>query len=202
MTITSELCRQEFIGNDSASTFSVPFRVLDKSHLQVSIDGRALVENTDYTLSNLSAYIGWNVNLIDPAPATFGDPKVLATGETLLMERVLPLTQPASFRSQQSFRAETHEDSLDRLTMIVQQMNEMLVQAGINPFSGMLSGTKDGSNRVFTITGIPNGKTLRQVTVWNNYPLIEGVGYTRSGLTVTFTNAPVADDTLFAQGSY
>ena len=78
--------------------------------------------------------------------------------------------------------------------------------ASLQSFSGTPSGTIDGTNKVFTLV---NGSTPltaipTQYTVWLNYPLIEGVGYTIavSGgeVQITFTNAPVAGDALWAQG--
>jgi len=66
--------------------------------------------------------------------------------------------------------------------------------AGLTPFSGILSGAVDGTNRVFTLTngGTPltTSPVAGTVIVWLNYPLVNGVGYTLSGITVTFTSPP------------
>jgi len=67
------------------------------------------------------------------------------------------------------------------------------------PSAGSLSGTQDGVNRIFTIPVVPYTNTL---TIWCNFPLVPGVGYQLSGSTVTFTNAPVATDTLHYQCWY
>lgn len=70
------------------------------------------------------------------------------------------------------------------------------------PFEGILNGTINGTNKVFTLTN--NGVALTtapaQVTVWVNFPLVLNVGYTISGVTVTFTNAPQVGDSIYAQG--
>ena len=71
------------------------------------------------------------------------------------------------------------------------------------PFAGIPSGTQDGVNRVFTLT---NGGTALATppttnTVWDNYPLIQGVGYTLSGVTVTYTVAPAVSDYIYATGT-
>lgn len=75
-------------------------------------------------------------------------------------------------------------------------------QAGL--FAGTLSGTLDGTNTIFTLTnnGTPISVTPTQLTVWVNFPLVPGVGYTLGPLAgqVTFTSAPQVGDTLYAQG--
>lgn len=82
----------------------------------------------------------------------------------------------------------------------------------ITPFSGIPTGTIDGTNKVFTIV---NGSTPltaipAQIDVWLNFPLIQGIGYTLAvvggQLKVTFANAPQPaaggnpEDAIFAQG--
>lgn len=73
-------------------------------------------------------------------------------------------------------------------------------------FAGPLTGTKDGVNKIFTITnsGSPIGKTPAEIDVWDNFPLIPGVGYTLGPAAgqVQFTTAPDADHDLFAKGTF
>lgn len=73
-------------------------------------------------------------------------------------------------------------------------------------FAGILTGTKNGTNKTFAFTngGSPTGKTPVQAMVWCNYPMINNVGYTfgPSPGQVTFTNAPLSTDDLYAQGVY
>jgi len=64
------------------------------------------------------------------------------------------------------------------------------------PVSGFLVGIQDGINRVFTVPTPPDDSTL---LIWDNFPLVEGVGYTIEGLTVTFDVAPSTTDILFYQ---
>lgn len=78
----------------------------------------------------------------------------------------------------------------------------------VTTFSGILSGAIDGTNTVFTLTN--NGTHLTvsptQALVWLNFPLIQGLGYTLSGVTVTFANPPqpasgsIPADSIYAQG--
>ena len=73
-------------------------------------------------------------------------------------------------------------------------------------FAGPLLGTKDGVNTIFTITnaGSPIGKAPVEIDVWDNFPLIPGVGYTLgpSAGQVQFTVAPAATDDLYSKGVF
>lgn len=78
--------------------------------------------------------------------------------------------------------------------------------ASLIPFAGTPSGTINGTNRVFTLMNGSNPLTVlpTQATVWLNFPLIVGLGYTLAlvggQVQVTFANAPQVGDTLYAQG--
>lgn len=71
-------------------------------------------------------------------------------------------------------------------------------------FSGTLTGTKNGSNQVFTLTnnGVALTSAPSQAVVWCNFPLIPGSGYTYGpgAGQVTFAIAPKSSDYLYAQG--
>jgi hypothetical protein len=71
------------------------------------------------------------------------------------------------------------------------------------PFAGVPSGTINGTNTVFTLTngGTPIADTTpAQVTVWCNFPLIQGLGFSVSGNQITYATAPQVDDNIWAQG--
>jgi hypothetical protein len=78
------------------------------------------------------------------------------------------------------------------------------------PFQGIPIGTIDGTNTVFTLaTGSqPLSIAPVQVTVWNNFPRILGLGYTLGPLPgqITYAIAPrpaadgVAGDAIYAEG--
>jgi hypothetical protein len=67
------------------------------------------------------------------------------------------------------------------------------------PVSGQFQQSPDGIRTVFWTTGniAPEPNTM---IVWDNFPLVPGVGFTVSGFQVTFTVAPAATDNLFWQG--
>ena len=67
------------------------------------------------------------------------------------------------------------------------------------PVSGTFQQSPDGVKTQFWTNGniSPEPNTL---IVWNNFPLIPGIGYTISGYTVNFTNPPDPLAKLFWQG--
>jgi hypothetical protein len=78
------------------------------------------------------------------------------------------------------------------------------------PFSGFPIGTNNGVNTVFTLSNGPQpsppplGVPPVSVVVWNNFPLIAGLGYSIAPgtWTVVFASAPGVTDNIFAQGFY
>ena len=64
------------------------------------------------------------------------------------------------------------------------------------PVSGNLIGVIDGINNVFALSSPPDDSTF---IIWDNFPLVEGVGYTLEGSTVTFTTPPSQGNNLFYQ---
>lgn len=72
----------------------------------------------------------------------------------------------------------------------------------VTTFAGIPQGTIDGVNRVFTLTnaGTPLTAAPTQLMVWLNFPLIQNVGYTISGVNITYAVAPQTTDTIWSQG--
>jgi hypothetical protein len=73
------------------------------------------------------------------------------------------------------------------------------------PFSGaLLPNPPDGVTTSFQLANGsgPLGVAPLQATVWRNFPLIPGIGYSLVGFTVTFPTAPAPTENLYAQGWY
>lgn len=147
-----------------------------------------------------------------PATTTTNPPSPLATAY-LDINGSVPLTQPAI--SDGFGHAYAYLDDSVLYTVVIWHplfgtnpvvLPDQSIGGGggsnLIPFEGVLDGTIDGANKVFTLTN--NGVALTvapaQATVWLNFPLVVNVGYTISGVTVTFTNAPITGDTLYASG--
>lgn len=120
MTVSSETSRKSYAGNGATTSFSTsPMVFFDSSDLVVYAVNNTtgvvttLAETTDYTVTGGSGSIGTVSTL-----GLYGAP---ASGVTLVISRVLPVTQESDFVNNDGSDAEVVEDALDRLTMIAQE---------------------------------------------------------------------------------
>lgn len=124
MTVQTETSRSgPYAGSGTTGPFTVGFRFLDNTHLQVirtSVGGidTTLVVTTDYSVSGAGGSSG-TVTLVT----------ALASGERLTIIRDVPFTQLADYVDNDAFPAESHENALDLLTMQTQQNKETLDRA-------------------------------------------------------------------------
>lgn len=116
MTVSTEVDHNDYTGNGVTTSFPYTFRIFKKSDLTVSVldltgSITTLTLDTDYTVTGAGSYNFGNVNLTSPLPS----------GWQISITRELPVTQETDFRNQGKFFAETHEDALDKLTMLIQR---------------------------------------------------------------------------------
>jgi len=126
MTVSSTTNRKTFAGNGVTTSFATsPVVFFDTSDLVLTVvtdstgASETLMENTDYTVTGGAGTTG-TVSLAGGS-SPYGAP---AAGTTLVIRRVLPLTQDDDFLNNDINDAEVLEDRLDRLTMIDQQIDE------------------------------------------------------------------------------
>lgn len=119
MTVSSETRRVQYNGSGTTGPFSVPFYFLDEGDLQViqtdtsGVD-TVLTITTEYTVSGEGDQSGGSVTTVS----------AVASGEKLTIIRSVAYTQGTDYQENDSFPAETHEQALDKLTMLVQQTDE------------------------------------------------------------------------------
>lgn len=136
------------------------------------------------------------------------------------LDRITIMLQQLQEQADRSLRFQTTDSTGTQLPSAESRANGVLgfgsdgsptilgnfIPAGTVLFAGVLTGTKNDTNKTFTITnlGSPIGKTPAWVIIWRNYPLINGVGYTLgpSPGQVTLATAPSDSDDLYAQGVY
>jgi hypothetical protein len=126
MTVSTTTNRASYSGNGSTTAFAYGFKIFADADLTVIIRSSAGVETTKtltthYTVSGAGTDSGGNV--------TFTTGNVPASGETVVILRKLTLTQATDYVANDPFPAESHEDALDRLTMISQQHDEAIGRA-------------------------------------------------------------------------
>lgn len=136
MTLSANDSRDSYACNGVTKVFPYTFRILDESHLQVILrdaDGNetVLVLNTDYTVSGVDAAGGGNVTTTT----------AYAAGYTIVVLRDVPIDQETDYVENDPFSAESHEEALDKLTMIVQQQQEQIERCLKVPESSDLSGS-------------------------------------------------------------
>ena len=119
MTVSSTTTRNSYSGDGSTTTFAYGFKIFADADLTVilrSSTGTETVQTltTHYTVTNAGVTSGGNVEF-GSAPAS---------GVTVVIRRNMALTQSTDYVANDPFPAATHEDALDRLTFITQQMQE------------------------------------------------------------------------------
>lgn len=128
MTVSSEtLRRTQYAGAGSTGPYSIIFSILDDDDLIVisSLDSTGaettLAKTTDYTVSA-------DLTTITLVTA-------LAVGRTLTIKGDTPLTQSLDFADYSKLPAENTEDGLDKLTYIVNEINETVARGITLPIS-------------------------------------------------------------------
>ena len=121
MTVSTTTNRASYSGNGSTTAFAYGFKIFADADLTVIIRASTGAEttktlSTHYNVSGAGNASGGNV--------TFTSGNVPASGETVVILRELTLTQGTDYVANDPFPAESHEDALDRLTMITQQLDE------------------------------------------------------------------------------
>tara|TARA_R100001594_G_scaffold6095_6_gene17897 strand:+ start:3230 stop:4606 length:1377 start_codon:yes stop_codon:yes gene_type:complete len=111
MTISTTNSRNDYTASSSQTTFAYTFPVTAETDILVYQDG---------TLKSLTTH--YTVSATPTGNVVFGSG--LDSGTKVALVRSVPLTQSADYVENDPFSAETHEDALDRLTIIAQQIDE------------------------------------------------------------------------------
>lgn len=120
MSVTTTTTTLDYTGDGVTTDFVIPFPYLDKSHVYVKVG--ADVDN----LGEQAQGTAFTIDLDGPQDANDGTISMTVaptTGYVVRVYRIVPLTQPTDLRAQGNFSAATHENALDKLTMIAQQLN-------------------------------------------------------------------------------
>jgi hypothetical protein len=154
MTVSSTTNKVSYSGNGITTVFAYTFKIFADGDLDVYIRSSTGTETlktltTDYTVSNAGVDGGGNVTFVT-APAS---------GETVVIQRKLALTQGTDYVENDPFPAESHEEALDRLTFITQQMQEEIDRSIKASVTNTISSTEfaisaaDRANKIFAFDG-------------------------------------------------
>jgi len=117
VTVSSTTNKHSYNGNGSQTVFAYTFKIFVAGDIQVYLNGVLKTINTHYTLSNVGLTGGGNVTF------TSGSVPSAATGNVILL-RSLALTQGVDLINYGAFDANIIESAYDKLTMMVQQLQE------------------------------------------------------------------------------
>ncbi len=137
MTVSSSINRASYSGNGSLTTFAYGFKVFDQDDLTVILrasNGTETVQTitTDYTVTGVGDVSGGNV-VFGTAPAS---------GVTVVILREMDLEQGLDLVPNDPFPAQSLENSLDKLTFMVQQHDEQLGRAIKASRTNVISGSE------------------------------------------------------------
>lgn len=111
MTLLTENSDISYAGLTGQDTFAYDFRVDLITDMGVTLDGVAVAQG-DFTMTGLGNPAGGDVVLNTP----------LVANARVVLFRTVPPTQEVDYQPFDAFPSETHEGALDKLTMLVQQV--------------------------------------------------------------------------------
>ena len=157
MTVSTTIIKSSHNGNGSTTTFAYSFRILSNSDLVVIIRNNSTGTETTKTLTTHYTVSGAG----DPTGGsiTFTSGNIPASGETVVIRRNVPQTQSIDYIANDPFPAETHEEGLDRATMIAQQVSEAtdrsikLSRTNTMTSTEFTVGATDRANKILAFDG-------------------------------------------------
>lgn len=127
MTISVETNKHTYSGDGANKNFAFSFPILDETHIDVLVKDT----NGDITTQTLTTHYtitgtGNTRGSTDYASGTVKFVTAPAATDTVIILRDVPKTQGTDYIENATFSAETTEDSFDKLTMQVQELEEKL----------------------------------------------------------------------------
>jgi hypothetical protein len=123
MTVTTSTNKKTYTGDASTTAFAYNFKILASTDLKIytrliasPYTETLQTETTHYSVSGVGDAGGGTVTMVSAPASTL----------QLIIVRAVPQTQLTDYTANDAFPAETHEEALDRLAMIVQDQQEVL----------------------------------------------------------------------------
>ena len=196
MTISNQTARTgPYNGNGSTTVFAYDFRILDQSHVVVTLKDAANVETvqtltTNYTVSGVGAATGGNITMV-VAPAS---------GEQLTFSRSVHQTQEADFANRGGVQPEVLEAAYDKLTQLSQDKVELLGRVPRFPVSSALTDVELPltlvANTALVVnaagTGYTTGPTTSVIGAAQGYATAAAASETLASEWATLTSGIVA----------
>lgn len=132
MTVSTTTQRIDYAGNGITVAFSVPFPFLEDSYLVVLRTENSTGATTTLTLDSPGVN-GYTVSGAGAANGTVTVVTAPSSVQSLTIYRNVPVTQEADFVSNDPLPSELIESSLDKLTLICQDLEEITSRAIVLP---------------------------------------------------------------------
>lgn len=170
MTVATTTNKITYTCDGATQDFPYTFKIFANADLEVILKEIATGVETTLTLTTHYAVTGAG----DSAGGTVTTVATYSAAYTITLRRILDIIQELDYIVGGSFPAEDHEQGLDRITMICQQLSEMLDRAALLAPS---SSTAD-----LTIPEPDSGKVLGWNAAGNDLVNIDvSAGYASSG---------------------
>lgn len=188
MTVQDVQQNVEYVGNDAQTNFAFVFRVDDPSWVTISFPTGFLSLNLNPDQDNSP---GGSIDYSVAPP----------TGQVVGIARNTPKDQDLDYTRYDAFDSESHEDALDKLTMLIQDLCEAVVGSGGSSIQSQIDDINqditDLQNDTFISFCIKNqilGSSAGAVIF--NYSLGMGItlNLTENITSISFSNIPTSGD--------
>ena len=125
MTVSSTTTKVSYSGDNSTAVFAYTFKIFDDDDIKVILrtdaTGSEVVQTktTHYSVSGVGEAGGGNITFVSPP----------ASGITVVLIRETAQTQTTDYTPNDPFPASSHENALDKITLIVQDQQEEINRA-------------------------------------------------------------------------
>lgn len=179
MTVSSTTTRHSFNGTGASGPFSISFTIQDASHIQVYWDKGSsgtvgtpvsngdftagssgyLVKDVHYSVQNAGTSTDATITLLSGGWTVDSTLQYATSVDTFTITRNIGITQTTDYQNNSAIDAETLENSFDKITQIVQQVND---DSGYSiKFSSALAGSTGFNTDSETASTINQNKSQR-----------------------------------------
>ena len=186
MTVSTTSISKSTSGNGSATSFPYDYRILEASDLQVIIRSATGTETIKATSTYTVTGVGANAGTI-----VFNNSNIPVSGETVVVRRNVLQTQAIDYIANDPFPAETHEEGLDRATMVIQQVSNNADR------SIKFSKTNTFSSSEFTVGATDRANKLLSFDSSGNLSVTQELGTFRGnwGASTSYQIRDIVKDT-------
>jgi hypothetical protein len=187
-TVTTSLRTAHFAPTVSTSTFTIPFHFVAKEHLRV-------VRTLESTGVETTLTLGQHYTVTLPSGSASGRVTLstaIDSSYELDITRVIPVTQTTSFISEGAYSAKRHEDAFDKLTMLIQQIQDAV--AGDEAAITAHEGEGDPHDQYALLPGRAGGQHLRGGTASGENLQLSSTAHATKGKVIFGTAGTSAYD--------